>query len=299
MSMKRKWLAVGIILLFVGTCIIPSTAKPISITANTEPQSGNFFGLNGNIDISWDMNETEEPIIPRGELRVVHLTVMFWTTWGILGRVISYLYRGQPIALTLSIIDKPEWCSAVIHQEDLLVPLPEKENTYEIAMDAMSIQLYDTAPAFELFPITIQTTMQQLRDPFGLFPVMQGTTKTVNITFKAAYKPLLSLHFPAGKTIETPPLVPVVLPIGIANLGNGKTIVQNEIVYLAKDFTVTMPSQVILDVDEYKEINVTITAPYNFFYSEKTMTVGFTPHYSDNYALQGEIIYETFLVYYY
>lgn len=30
--MKRKWLAIGIILLFIGTCIIPSTAQKINET---------------------------------------------------------------------------------------------------------------------------------------------------------------------------------------------------------------------------------------------------------------------------
>ena len=66
MTLIRKGLAVGIILLFVGTCIIPAIAKPIPITANTVPHPGNFFGLNSNVEISWDANQTEEPIIPRG-----------------------------------------------------------------------------------------------------------------------------------------------------------------------------------------------------------------------------------------
>jgi len=59
-----KGLAVGIILLFVGTSILPATAKPILSTANTVPHPGSFFGLNSNIEIFWDANQTEEPIVP-------------------------------------------------------------------------------------------------------------------------------------------------------------------------------------------------------------------------------------------
>ena len=64
--MIRKCLVVGIILLFVAAGIIPATAKPIPKTANKVPHPGNFFGLNSNVEISWDANQTEEPIIPRG-----------------------------------------------------------------------------------------------------------------------------------------------------------------------------------------------------------------------------------------
>jgi len=44
--MKRKWLAVGIILLFVGTCVIPATAQDIE---NTHPASrGNWLYVGGS-----------------------------------------------------------------------------------------------------------------------------------------------------------------------------------------------------------------------------------------------------------
>jgi hypothetical protein len=138
--------------------------------------------------------------------------------------------------------------------------------------------------------------MESACGPFGLFTVMQSTTQVVNITFTVAYKPLIMLHLPEGNIVETPPLVQVELPIGIKNLGNGKTIVENEVVEYPSDWIVSLPSQVILDVDEYKEMNLTIIAPSNFS-GEEMIRVSFTPHYYYNYSLIGSTAYITILTY--
>ena len=296
--LRKKSLAVGIILLFVTTSILPATAKPILVTENTLPIPENVFGLNSNIIISWDANETEEPIIPRGEIRTVGLDVAFWVTWGVLGRFINYIYRGTVIRLELSIIDKPEWCVAILSQGTLqcIIP-PPKENSYEIVHTQLAVAVADDAPAFELCPITIQTNVEPLRGPFGFITVMQGTTQVINVTFTVAYKPLLQFTLPEGNTIEAPPLTQVELPIGFKNLGNGRTIVVNELVNYPDDWIVTLPSQVTLEVQEYKEIILTIIAPANFS-GEKTITMSFTPHSAENYSLIGATTYETILAYY-
>jgi hypothetical protein len=293
-----KYLSVGIILLFVTTSILHATAKPILLTENTLPILENFFGLNSNIEISWDANQTEEPLIPRGPLRSVYLDISFWVTWGVFGRFINYIYHGTPIQLELSIIDKPEWCVGTLSQKTILgiIP-PPKENSHQILHTLLTVTVADDAPAFELCPITIQTIVEPLRGPFGLITVMQGITKVVNVTFTVAYKPLISFHLPQTNIIETPPLVQVELPIGITNLGNGRTTVENEVVNYPSDWIVTLPSQLILDVGEYKEINLSIIAPSNFS-GERTITMGFTPHSSDNYSLVGQCTFINILAYY-
>jgi hypothetical protein len=73
--------------------------------------------------------------------------------------------------------------------------------------------------------------------------------------------------------------------------------VENEVVNHSSDWTVSLPAQVILDVDEYKEMNLTIIAPSNFS-GEKTIRVSFTPHSFDNYSLVGQTKYVTILAYY-
>ena len=292
-----KFLAVGIILLFFTSSIFPATAKPIHVTENTIPTPEKFFGLNSNVEISWDANQTKEPIIPRGELRTVQLDIAFWVTWGVFGRLISYLYHGKQIRLDLSIVDIPEWCIASISQKIFGLNLPKKENSYEEASTYLSVMVADNAPAFEVFPVTIQTTIEPSHGLFGFITILQGVTKVVNVTFTVGYKPLLQFSFPDTDIIETPPLVQVDFPIRISNLGNGKTIVENEVVNYPDGWNVSLPVQVVLDVCESKEINATILAPYNFS-GEESITFKFTPHSYDNYSLVGESTYTTILAYY-
>ncbi len=296
--MKKKWLAVGIILLFVGTYMFPATATPVHQMEKIVSHPGGFFGLNSNIEISWAANQTEEPVIPRGPLRWVILDISFWVTWGILGRFLNYIYRGTPIRLEVSVIDKPEWCVATLSQGTLqcIIP-PLKENSHEIVQTWLTVQVADDAPAFELCPITIQTTVEPLYGPFGIISVMHGITKVVNVTFSVAYKPLIQPQFPETNIIEAPPLVQVELPVGIENLGNGKTIVVNEVVDNPDGWIVSIPDQLIVDVDEYQEMNLSIVAAEDFSGVE-TITVSFTPHSFDNYSLVGQTIYASFLAFY-
>jgi hypothetical protein len=293
-----KCITVGIVLLFVGTMGIPATATFVHQTEKRISYPGDSFGLNSNIEISWDANETAEPVIPRGPLRWVILDISFWVTWGVLGRFINYIYRGTPILLKASVIDKPEWCVGTLSQGTLqcIIP-PLKENSHEIVHTWLTIQVADDAPAFALCPITIQTTVVPLRGPFGFITVMQGITKVINVTFTVAYKPLIQPQFPETNVIETPPLVQAELPIGITNLGNGRTIVVNEIVDYPFGWSVSLPAQIMVDVGEYNEMNLSIVAPSNFSGVE-TITVSFTPHSSDDYSLVGETCYATILAFY-
>jgi hypothetical protein len=89
----------------------------------------------------------------------------------------------------------------------------------------------------------------------------------------------------------------VELPIGIKNLGNGKTIVENEVVDYPDGWIVSLPAQLVLDVGEYKEINLTLIAPSNFSGVE-TITMGFTPHSFENYSLVGSLTVLNVLAFY-
>ncbi len=293
-----KYLAVGIILMFVGTSILPAGAKPILTTANTVPHPGNFFGLKSNIDITWDANETKEPIIPRGCSRTVTLNALIGVTWGVFGRLIQHLLSGKQVIILVSVIDEPEWSTATLSQKTLTYTIPPpNENDYSVLHTCLTVAVAENAPAFKVFPVTIQATVEPLHCFFGVFTVLQGTTKIVNVTFSVAYKPLLGFVFPETDIIEAPPQIQVELPIGIENMGNGRTIVENEILDYPNDWIVALPSQVILDVGEYKEINLSIIAPLNFSGVE-TITLGFTPHSYENYSLVGSLTVINVLAFY-
>jgi hypothetical protein len=200
--------------------------------------------------------------------------------------------------LDLSIIDKPEWCAATLSQGTLqcIIP-PPKENSHQIVHTQIAVQVSDVAPAFELCPVTIQAIIEPLHGPFGFLTMMLGTSQFVNVTFTVGYKPLIKLSLPETNIIETPPEIQVELPMGITNFGNGRTTVENEVLNCPDDWIVALPSQVILDVGEYKEINLSIIAPSNFSGVE-TIALGFTPHSSENYSLVGSLTVINILAYY-
>ena len=200
--------------------------------------------------------------------------------------------------MDLAIIDKPEWCAATLSQGTFYCTIPPpKESNHQIVQTRISVQVADAAPAFELFAVTIQAIIEPLHGPFGFLTMMQGTTQIVDISFSVAYHPCVEFSFPDTNIIETPPLVQVDFPIRMENLGNGKTIVENEVVHYPDGWDVYLPSQVVLDVYESKEINATILAPYNFS-GEEIITFMFTPHSYDNYSLVGSSTMTSILAYY-
>ncbi len=292
-----KYLAVGIILMFVGTSILPATATPLHQTENKISHPWGFFGLSSSITITWDANETKEPLIPRGCTRTVTLNTLFRIAEGVFGRLIHNLLNGKQVTIQVSVVETPEWSSAALSQETITCTIVRNENDYSMLHTSLTVAVDENAPAFELFPVTIQATVEPLHGPFGVFTVLQGTPKIVNVTFSVAYKPLLGFVFPETDIIETPPQIQVELPIGIENKGNGRTTVENEILDYPNDWIVALPSQVILDVGEYKEINLSIIAPLNFSGVE-AITLGFTPHSYENYSLVGSLTVVTVLAFY-
>ena len=94
--LRKKYLVIGVIFLFVGAGFGTVQAHPFEGKEQSErPVSGGFFGMSSIVLVSWDASETEEPIIPRGTLRVVHLDISFGVTYGILGSLVYFLFRNH------------------------------------------------------------------------------------------------------------------------------------------------------------------------------------------------------------
>lgn len=295
--MGNKFLVASIVLLLLGAGTIPVLSQPVTMESDPVSDFWEHFGLISTVVVSWDANVTEEPLIPRGEIRVVPLQVSFSIMYGVFGRLIHLLFRNQLVTVKLSIVEMPEWCTAVIAQGTLSILMPPDKDTVMTAGTYLSVAVEDQAPAFELCPVKIQLTVKPRHGPFGFIPLLQGTTQDFHVTFFVGYKPLIQSHYPQGNVIETPPLVQVELPIQITNLGNGKTIVENEVVNYPNGWVVSLPEQLILEVGETKEMNLSLVAPADFS-GEASITVSYTPHSFDNYDLVGETWYASFYAYY-
>ena len=72
--MQKTLLSIGIIILFVCTEVIPAAALQKTILdRNTE--NLDIFELQSNLRVSWNRNETQEPVIPRGKPRQIDLKI--------------------------------------------------------------------------------------------------------------------------------------------------------------------------------------------------------------------------------
>ncbi len=291
-------MVIGIILLFVGAGFIAAQAHPFEGRKQSEkPLVGDFFGMSSIVLVSWDANQTEEPIMPRGMIRHVDLDISFGVTFGVFGRFVYFLFRNSPVVITMNVEDTPDWCIATLSQGTLQCTIPPRENSYTTVHTQCAVQVSDEAPAFAPCPIKIHTETSSFYGPFGLISFLRGATSNDIVTFTVAYKPLISFLLPETNMIEAPPFVEVQLPIWIKNLGNGQTTVVNEIMDYPDGWIVSLPDQLIVEVDEYGKMNLSIlpTLPY---IGEKTITMSFTPHSSDDFSLYGDTTFVTIVAYF-
>ena len=295
----KKLLVVGVIVLFLGVAIAPSTGSLKTISNKDVQKQGIFFGLKSHLEISWNENDTKEPLHPLDPLRDIDINISYWNTWGIFGKLISFFYGGKGICflINMRITDYPNWCSANFALNNVPISIPSQENDKQSTKNVLKIQVSHNAPAFEIFDVTIKATINPIRGPFGFLNILQGINYFENISFKTDYMPFIQPWLPEGNTIETPPLIQVELPIEIENFGNGKTTVKIKIVDYPDDWNVSIQSQLILEVGEKKEILLNITSPSNFSGYEQIM-LSFTPHYYYNHSLIGPTNFVTILAYY-
>jgi len=291
----RKYLAIGIVLSFVGISAIPSLAKPEAIPPSFLKPKNFFFGLQTNINMSWDKNLTDE-IFDYPSPRQVPLTIKFWVTWGLLGRLINLFYWYHTLYANFRIINSP-WSDSSLIFDQLPLYIPPKQNIQQLCLNQLTIDLDWDTPAYEMIPITIETKIEPIIGPSGTLVLIRGLTNQTTIYAMIKYHSSLSFDFPEGQTFETPPLSQLEVPVEIYNHGNGKTLVENEVYDQPSGWNVSLPSQFVMEQDEQTNFIVTLMAPSNFSGYENII-LKFTPHYYYNYSEVGGTYFEYIQVYY-
>jgi uncharacterized membrane protein len=86
------------------------------------------------------------------------------------------------------------------------------------------------------------------------------------------------------------------LHISITNTGNAKTAVYTELVdFPSGDWLISLPSQVILEVNESCDICLSVVPPSDFSGTE-SITITFTPYKADDHTHHGEPVLITIVV---
>jgi hypothetical protein len=293
----KRILVLGIIILFLGLSFNPIQVSSTTLINHNEKPGEIFFGLKSHIDITWDENESLLPIMPNHGVRDLSLNISYWITWGIFGRITNHLLKNGVVDIIIEIVDMPEFCEASFLTNVTLLPFPDKQNLNESYINYIFITIDENAPAYEEFNITIQAKMDhEIKGPLGLITFLNSATKTVNITLIPDYWGCVKYKLPEGNIIETPPLIEKQLPIIVYNCGNGKTLIESEIISAPPDFIIYIePEILILDVLENKTMYLKVIAPSNFS-GIVTIHTKFTPSFLGRPELQGppEIIIFSF-----
>lgn len=270
-----------------------STATETSTIINNE-QKQSLFGLQSIISVSWDGNQTSEPLIPNGNARVITLDVSYGVVHGILGKIILwyYLLTLESVTVTIEIVDTPDYCSAVLSNSQLNF-LIDDEITVRQTQLVVSVNRY--APAYEPFNIQFKASVDSVFGPFGFLPFIDGNEHIFNLYLMADYFPCIHVT-PEYDSLETTPGTTVIDPITVENLGNGKTRVNTQIVNIPQNWLVILsPSQLAIEVNESEMTNLSIKPPYDF-YGYGVITLSFTPQYYNNPVHQGNPVYIQIMV---
>jgi hypothetical protein len=194
----------GIVLLSVLFAVLPTAS------------AGLFFNLQSALTVSWSTNQTQTPVVPRGDLRTLELTITHTVTRGALGRGLLTFYTGNAVTINVEIIETPSWVTATLAQGTLQTTIrPDEVTTLKTQI---SLQVADDAPAFAQGYIRLQATARKAG-------FIEGFTQEFTLTFLPDYKPLIQPAYPETNTKQIGPLDTAVFPIQITNLGNARTVV--------------------------------------------------------------------------
>jgi len=268
----------GLILVGVLVSVLPTTS------------AGLVFNIQSALNVTWG-NETQQPIVPRGELRTLTLVITHTVARGALGADVLALLTGALIKINVSIIETSSWCTATISQGTLSVTVqPDAISTVETKV---SIQVANDAPAYDLGYIKVKATAART----GL---IAGYENDFTLSFIPAYKALINPSLPDTNSKEIGPMDTAVFPIDIANLGNARTIVLLNVVSVPKGWVAVITSQLLLEegAGSNGTAYLVVKPPKSFGYhnDEQTIKISMQPVKADDYSKKGEITNETFLV---
>ena len=249
--MKRKYVAVGIILLFVGTSITPAIAQskespslPTTLTTLKTDNGrsilpGMSLALDSEIYISWNASETEELLEPGGAPRSINITVMYRALVStFIGDFILLYCRltHQYITVSLEIGEIASWCIASLSTHELRYLITGNESSQLITL---TVAVDEHAPAYGLCEVPIDASVGTLYGPFGFLPFVNAYNLTRSLYFRPGYFAHIVV-IPENDSMAVIPNESSYLRIFITNAGNARTVVFGNIVRTPPGDWITM-----------------------------------------------------------
>ena len=178
--MKKKGMK-KILILFAIIVMLLLQSSLASAQLEKGSQKQSLFGLQFVMNITWDGNDTQTPIRP-GEVRQVHLVVTYTVTRGAFGRMFFHFLDGRFFSLRLSIIDKSDWCTALLSVENFIGVITPDETQTTASM--LYIQLSEDAPLnYTLGYVKLRGVIDNMQGPFNKVILIQGYEANFTVPF--------------------------------------------------------------------------------------------------------------------
>jgi len=262
-------------------CILFVSVFAFMVPISPVKAQGRLFDFASVVNIIWvNVNESGIAIEPLQEYREYELKIEYSIIKGLFGGLIyNFLYVGRRVDIKLELIDYPrEWSTVFIPSDTITVNLPRNVNQLIEKSIVIMVSVDESAPAYKDGTISIRATVPKIG-------IIDGFSKEVQLTVKAAYFPMLSIMPLLGDKIKISPYKETKIPLDIQNLGNGRTRVFAEIENASKNFNVSI-EDIIIDVGETKQIFLTVIADHKF--DVESIILKFTPAWSENPVLTGK-----------
>jgi hypothetical protein len=263
----------------------------IFVTVNPIISGDKIYNMRYAVEIEWNNEEFQKPIIPRDEVKEVELKVTLRIDMGetfTKGALDSYRGRFNGVIL-LQIIDKPSWCTAVLNQSKIIVNMTEIAST----TTSIFINIDEDAPAYGEGFIKILAKVSKQ----GL---IEGTEKEYTLDFLPSFNPIIRLNLPETNTKRIDPMSNAEFPIEFENIGNAKTKIFLTIEDIPEGWQASITDEVTLNDEKGSKATalLTVIPPTSTGYhlEEANIKVKMLPARAQNTSDIGKPLYATFTV---
>ena len=143
--MKIKIITLSVILLFTLVTILPT-----AIAEEEYKKSGIFINMGQYLSFSFDSNDTKNPIVPRGELRSVNISIKYGVNFaGLFSRLSKLMFtfqKGKQVNINLKLDDWSPWCTPTITQNTITTSIKDQEQEFKTILN---LRVDQDAKAYE------------------------------------------------------------------------------------------------------------------------------------------------------
>ena len=262
--------------------LIFSILLSLTPTSSAQNNDESILKLETVVDISFDDENLEEPLIPGGDTRDINVSIEYKVQGGkILGNFLIKLFSSKTLTLELNIIESPDWLTVDLDEDSFEFDV---SNETLIKTLVLSVSASSDAPAYEEGDLKFNATVEPKKGPLGILTLISGFYEEYKLSFEASYAPSIDIK-PESTTYTISPYNETEIPISITNLGNDKTTVMTEIVNQSENWNVSI-SDITIDIDETGTAYLKVYADHKF--DQETIKIKFTPARKQDTSDKGE-----------